>query len=367
MKIIHCADVHLDSKMLRHLTKEQAKERRTEILNTFGQMVKYASKNDVAAIIIAGDLFDTSMISVTTRNYVRDLIVNNPKIEFFYLQGNHDVDNFLINLQEIPANLKIFNKSGWTTYNVAGSEKITLSGIELDENNHKGIYDSLELEVGNYNLVVLHGKAMDNKTAEDYESIGIDKLKNKSVDYLALGHYHTYKEAAIDDRGVYCYSGCLEGRGFDESGEHGFVVIDIDEKQLKSERTLVDISERKIVALDIDVTGCYTTSDAIQKVSQAVDEKKIKSSSLVKISLTGEINLKTELTPKLIEKNFSDAYYVFKVEDKTKTVINYEEFTFDETLKGEFVRNVLKAPDIAEEDKPKIIRYGIQALTGEEI
>ena len=69
MKIIHCADVHLDSKMLKHLTKEQAKERKNEILNTFGQMVKYASKNDVSAIIIAGDLFDTSMISVTTRNY----------------------------------------------------------------------------------------------------------------------------------------------------------------------------------------------------------------------------------------------------------------------------------------------------------
>ena len=62
MKIIHCADVHLDSRMLRHLSKEQAKERRNEILNTFGQMVTYAAKNDVAAIIIAGDLFETSII-----------------------------------------------------------------------------------------------------------------------------------------------------------------------------------------------------------------------------------------------------------------------------------------------------------------
>ena len=43
MKIIHCADVHLDSRMLRHLSKEQAKERRNEILNTFGQMVRSGS------------------------------------------------------------------------------------------------------------------------------------------------------------------------------------------------------------------------------------------------------------------------------------------------------------------------------------
>lgn len=366
MKIIHCADVHLDSKMLRHLTKEQAKERRNEILNTFGQMVKYASKNDVSAIIIAGDLFDTSMISVTTRNYVRDQIVNNPKIEFYYLQGNHDIDNFLINLQEIPDNLKLFDKS-WTTYFVGGSEKVTISGVELSAKNHKEIFGMLSLDIDKMNLVVLHGKAQDTKVADDFESIGLDKLKNKSIDYLALGHYHKYKEAALDDRGVYCYSGCLEGRGFDESGEHGFVVIDIDEKKMTCTRKLVDIAERSVYAVDVDVTGCYTTSDAIQKISQTIDKMKINSKSLVKIILVGEITLKTELDTGLIEKNFADAFYVFKAEDKTKTVINYEEFTFDETLKGEFVRNVLKAPDIAEEDKPKIIRYGIQALTGEEI
>lgn len=366
MKIIHCADVHLDSKMLKHLTKEQAKERRNEILNTFGQMVKYASKNDVSAIIIAGDLFDTSMISVTTRNYVRDLIVNNPKIEFYYLQGNHDIDNFLINLQEVPKNLKLFERD-WLTYKVAGSEKVRISGVELTAKNHKEVYEDLEFDINKINIVVMHGKIQDVKAAEDYESIGIDKLKNKSIDYLALGHYHKYREAALDDRGVYCYPGCLEGRGFDESGEHGFVLLDIDEKKMTISRKLVDIAERSVYTVDVDVTGCYTTSDAIQKVSQTIDKMKINSKSLVKISLTGEITLKTELNTGLLEKNFADSFYVFKVEDKTKTVINYEEFTFDETLKGEFVRNVLKAPDIAEEDKPKIIRYGIQALTGEEI
>lgn len=366
MKIIHCADVHLDSKMSRHLTKEQAKERRNEILNTFGQMVKYASKNDVSAIIIAGDLFDTSVISVTTRNYVRDLIVNNPKIEFYYLQGNHDVDNFLINLQEVPENLKMF-KRHWKTFNVAGSDKVKISGIELSPKNQNDLYDTLELDIKDYNIVVMHGKAQPNKVADDVDSIGIEKLRNKSIDYLALGHYHTYREENIDDRGVYCYPGCLEGRGFDEYGQHGFVLIDIDEKKMTAKRELIDIAERTVYSLNVDVTGCYTTTDAINKVTEAVSATKANSKSLVKVTLVGEVALKTEINTNLIEKNFADSFYVFKTEDKTKTIINYEEFTFDETLKGEFVRNVLKAPDIAEEDKPKIIRYGIQALTGEEI
>ena len=35
MKIIHCADIHLDSKMSANLTKEKARERKTELLTTF--------------------------------------------------------------------------------------------------------------------------------------------------------------------------------------------------------------------------------------------------------------------------------------------------------------------------------------------
>ena len=31
MKIIHCADIHLDSKMSANLTKEKARERKTEL------------------------------------------------------------------------------------------------------------------------------------------------------------------------------------------------------------------------------------------------------------------------------------------------------------------------------------------------
>ena len=62
MKIIHCADIHLDSKMSANLTKEKARERKTELLTTFQNMVAYGAEQGVAAIIIAGDLFDTKRI-----------------------------------------------------------------------------------------------------------------------------------------------------------------------------------------------------------------------------------------------------------------------------------------------------------------
>lgn len=70
MKIIHCADLHLDSRMNANLEKDKAKERKGEILHTFERMITYAAENGVSAILIAGDLFDTKNISATARNAV---------------------------------------------------------------------------------------------------------------------------------------------------------------------------------------------------------------------------------------------------------------------------------------------------------
>ena len=51
MKLIHCADLHLDSRMEANLTKEQAKERRQELLGTFARMVAYADREDRKSVV----------------------------------------------------------------------------------------------------------------------------------------------------------------------------------------------------------------------------------------------------------------------------------------------------------------------------
>ena len=95
MKIIHCADLHLDSKMTSNLSKEQAKERKMEILRTYSRMIEYAKNNDVKAIIIAGDLFDTRNVSIilrviTTRTIsYRSSMKSLTTLSFFLISGPH--------------------------------------------------------------------------------------------------------------------------------------------------------------------------------------------------------------------------------------------------------------------------------------
>lgn len=364
MKIIHCADLHLDSKMTSNLSKEQAKERKNEILRTYVHMVDYAKANDVKVILIAGDLFDTRNVSAMVRNTVKDTIINNPEIDFLYLKGNHDNDNFLSKLDEVPENLKLFSDE-WTSYSYLDG-RVVITGLELNGENQVTAYNSLVLSHDSYNIVTLHGQTGEYKSAHVAENISLSDLKNKNIDYLALGHVHSYICEKLDARGVYCYCGCLEGRGFDECGQKGFVLLDIDEQTLTATTKMVSCSTRTLYTLPVDVTGVMTTNEAARQIELAINTNPIPSSSLVKIMLTGALNVECELSLEYLSELFSDYYYFVKLDNATTLQINYSDYEKDESLKGEFVRMVMNS-DLDEEKKSEVIRCGIMALSGEEI
>ena len=61
-----------------------------------------------------------------------------------------------------------------------------------------------------------------------------------------------------------------------------------------------------------------------------------------------------------------DDFFFIKIKAETKLVLDPKDYEQDVSLKGEFIRLVM-ASDASEEDKVKIIRTGLEALTGEEV
>lgn len=358
MKIIHCGDLHLDSKMESVLPKEKAKERKNEILMTFLKMIEYARKNWVSVIIIAGDMFDTKTVSAKVRNAVLDAVRSNPGITFLYLKGNHDSENFMDGMPDKPENLMFFGDV-WTKYEF---EDVVIAGVELNEENSNKIYDSLLLDTRRVNIVVLHGQETTATIKDKAEIIQLKELKGKNIDYLALGHVHSYKMGTLDTRGIYAYCGCLEGRGFDECGEKGFVLLEVDSGRLSAE--FVPVASRILYEKVVDVTGLESTIQMLKKVEDAVTG--IEENALVKIVLTGRISIDTEKDTKYIEQFLLDRFYFGRVKDLTKLEINIEEYQYDATLKGEFIRLVL-ASALSDEEKQQVILSGIKALSGEEL
>lgn len=359
MKIIHCSDLHLDSKMQTNLTKEKAKERRNEILITFQKLVQYAKETGVKIILIAGDLFDSNKITVKARNIVKDAIINAPEIDFLYLKGNHDEADFMKEDEPKIENLKTFSKETWTTYSY-GNVKIT--GIEFGEKSEFDIYSSLILDKNDINIVCLHGQESKYEGKDKAEIINMQELKNKNIDYLALGHIHKYKEQKLDARGTYCYSGCLEGRGFDECGAKGFVLLNIEDGKI--ERNFIPFAQKTLHEIPVDITKTNTTSEAITKIESMIAD--IPKQDLVKIVLTGKVELESERDINYILKAYQDRFYFLKIYDETLPLIDYEKYENDASLKGEFIRLVL-SQKITDKEKKEIITTGIKALSGEEI
>lgn len=359
MKIIHCSDLHLDSKMETNLNKEKARERKNEILLTFEKMVGFAKQNEVKVIIIAGDMFDKKNISVKAKKIVKNQIMLNPEIDFLYLKGNHDEINFIEEEEEIPSNLKLFNEKEWVTYKYGD---IVITGIEIGKQNNYNIYNSLILEKNDINIVVMHGQESQNDVKDKTEIINLKDLKNKNIDYLALGHIHTFKQEKLDNRGIYCYSGCLEGRGFDECGEKGFVLLDIEDKQIKTE--FIPIAKRTLHEINIDITGVTENYDIEQKIEE--ETNRISKDDLIKIVLKGKVEAGTTRDIDYLKKKYEDRFYCVKIYDETTLNIDYMKHQNDASLKGEFIRLVLEQ-DLTDEEKGKIINTGIKALLGEEV
>lgn len=366
MKLLHCADLHLDSPMRANLDAVKSKERRLELLDTFQRMIAYAESEAISVILIAGDLFDSSNVSKTAVNAFLRQIDTHSDIDFYYLRGNHDKLCFPVP-EGLPENLKLFEDE-WTEYVLKETDggRIVLNGVEFNGINEGSIYDTLRLEPHDFNILMLHGQTAEHNMGDKTEYIHVRQLANRGIDYVALGHVHAYAREDIDNRGVYCFPGCLEGRGFDECGEHGFVLVDINEETFKATDTFIPFAKRCLYEESVDVSDCMTSEDILARVRMVLDNNNYSSDSMLKIILTGRIDVNCEKNIDYILHNISPDYYFVKIYDETKMAVDFRMYAFDESLKGEFIRNVLAA-DLTEEEKGEIIHYGLMALNGEDI
>ena len=353
MKFIHCSDLHLDSKMERNLTGLQARERNAECCATFGRLVRYAVEEQVRAVIIAGDLFDSQRVTARTAGFVLDQIRNAPQVDFLYLRGNHDVSG--MEDQELPENLKVFGPE-WSSYRY---ENVVVAGLDLEQAGWEDRYDLLQLPEETVNIVTLHGQ-VSTQSGEDL--IPLPRLKRKNIDYLALGHIHAHQEGKLDDRGTWCYCGCLEGRGFDECGPKGFVLLETEENRIRSR--FVPFARRTVWEVPVDISDLTTAPQIRSAMEHACGQ--IPAEDLVKVTLTGSFTLETQKDLTFLEKMMEGRFYFLKIKDETRLKIDKETYEHDASLKGEFIRLVM-ASDKSDAEKEQIICCGIRALSGEEV
>ncbi|MCM1533436.1 MAG: metallophosphoesterase [Corallococcus sp.] len=341
MKIIHTADIHLDSPLSKI---HDSAARRFELLRAVSDMSQYADNNGVSAIIVAGDLFDGETASEQTIESVAE-IIRNGKADWFVLRGNHgDVSPY--RKLEQRCNVKMFG-SEWTYYNLGN---VTICGRELG-NNDEEHYRELRLDAQRYNIVVLHGD-VDN---DGYGLIDGKALAKSNARYVALGHRHSFAELKFG-RVKACYSGTLESRGFDEQSPTGFVVIDTDSDSF----SFVEQAIRSVSTATVCVDNVTSDIALRNKISDCTAQ--ISKRNYLNVVFTGA--LKTGVHLELVAKEFlRDKFFALRIEDRTTSDYDLDALSCEVSLRGEFVKLAMQISD--ERTRDEILKFGLSALDGE--
>jgi len=362
VKIIHVSDLHIDSKMETNFSPLIAKQRNNEILVTFENLIELMQEDNYDIMIIAGDMFDTKKISSKAFTYIIDLFAKNKSKKFFYVAGNHDKETTLINdHQELPNNLFVFNDK-FSKYMV--SDCICIGGKQLTNSNASTFGNDIEFHKDNINFMVAHGSITKIANNTNNSNFLASQITNKNIDYLALGHIHSYATEKIGKRGIYVYPGCLEPRGYDEIGEKGFVKIEINEQSKTILHTFIPFSSRTFHEINIDISECSSTREILDQIYNQT--KNIKEADGLKVIITGQFCSTLFKSIQLIEEELNSKFYTVKVVDKSTLKINPSEYENDMTLKGFFIRKVLSS-NLTEQDKSEVIITGLKSLSGEDI
>ena len=348
MKILHTADLHLGSVMTSRLSSEKARERGVELFTSFERLAGNAVLHGARLFIIAGDLFDTQKLSTRNIDRVIDVIAGHPHIDFLYLPGNHEKNALSESGRALPNNLKIFGKE-WTYFEY---DDVVIAGkSEISAN----MFTELKVNEAKKNVLVLHGAVADRSGADN---VGLREARGLGIDYIALGHYHSYDTFEVDDRCTAVYSGTPEGRGFDECGEKGYVIIDTERGRVTHE--FHKSAKRTVHIKNVDISYLSKSLEVQDAVAKGLYE--IPSSDLVRVVISGR--RAQDLFPDRdgIASKYRDKFYYFEVKDESKTAIDMDAFKYDKSLKGEFMRLCLADTELSDEDREEVIRAGISAL-----
>lgn len=419
VRLIHTADLHLDSAFSSRFSKEEAEERRQNLLMAWNRLLSYGIEKKVQAVLIAGDLFDSAVVSRSTMEIFLSSIRRNPDISFFYLRGNHDTENTFRFQENLPKNLFLFSKGG-KKYRL--NEKLILAGKEYygsTERNKdcfpgQSFWDFKEEDC---NLFMLHGELTESdirypldsdsgigfgsegrtkqdrnaqtdrkvqqgrdtggdreeqqdKDAEnevqDNAGISLKALSRYPVHYLALGHIHKRGEGQFGSI-RYAYPGCLQGRGFDEEGEKGFFYLEVNEETKEIQTEFIPIKEGEFRILELELCEEDDSLSALEKIEEKIKEEACTEKDSLRILLKGEKSPEGERNLRYLERALSERFSYVEVKEESRLVLRKEDYIHEKSLKGEFLRMVSDSESLSEEEKEKIILLGIGLLQGEEL
>ena len=366
IRFLHCADLHLDSPFS-GLNAAQSEVRRQEQRELFRTLICHAKNRRVDFLLIAGDLFDSGFTSSSTVKFVSEMLAT-LDCPVIISPGNHDfyTENGLYG-GTFPSNVMIFTSEKLSSFYLS-KINVMIHGYASTSDRHEEnpLDGGITIDPTKINILCAHADL--DVPLSKYAPITSKQLANSGLDYAALGHIHNAPKTATYGKTLTAYSGCLEGRSFDELDFGGAIEVCIDGNRITSEN--IRIAKHRYMVDTLDITGAEKDSDIINRLKQHITTKNYKEDTALRVILTGA--LPPDYTPALsLITDTVTGVYRLDIKDNTTPILDFEELERDMSIRGEFYRELVSKIKTADEQERKIaaeaLRIGLCALSGKPI
>ncbi len=360
MRVLHCADVHLDA-VFRGLAPEFSRRRRAAIRSSFSRLVALAGELKVDALTIGGDLYEQEHSGQDTARFLASCL-GELSCPVLICPGNHDYfhSGSIYATTEWPQNVRVFQAGEFTPVEVGG-----LRVFGIAHTKPKGTRDLLSGFKAPHGagpaVALFHGSEQgqlqfQEQGKQDHAPFREAEIEEAGFLFGLSGHFHTPRAT---DRLV--YPGNPEPLTFGEEGVRGAVEVDFAQTppQVKVHR----VNTFTVTEAAVDVSGCEHSQALLDRVRERLPEL---GDRAARLTLEGELALGVQLGPTELQDTLRREGHCVSVISKARPAFDLEELSQSPDIRGQFVRGLLGRQDADSAVVQDALRAGLEALRGEQ-
>lgn len=271
-RFLHAADVHLDSPLVGLDRYESAPiaAARGATRHAFENLVRLAIDEEVAFVVLAGDLYDGDWKDYRTGLFFVEQMakLREAEIPVFVVAGNHDAASQLTKNLRPPDNVHFFSTKKPETRLVEAFD-VAIHGQGFVS---RAVTEDLAAaypvaDPGLFHVGLLHTSLEGREGHATYAPTSAQVLAQKGYHYWALGHVHKHEVVSKDPWIV--FPGNLQGRYAREVGPKGCTLVTVENGAVAAvEERPVDVLRWAVSRVDVD--GATTISDVLDRISRAL-------------------------------------------------------------------------------------------------
>lgn len=341
-KFIHAADLHIESpyKGVKSLNKKLGETLVQLGFEAYDQLIETCINEAVDFLLIAGDSFDSESGSLGAQYRFFSGLEKLHKhgINVYIICGNHDPLNRWAKNFQLPDNVFRFNANDvqQEVFSKDGKALASIYGVSYGEKEEfNGLAEHFKrTDQNSFAIGMLHGMLSGKEGHTPYCPFTLDQLRASGMDYWALGHIHK-REIIHEKNPIAVYSGNIQGRHFNETGEKGCYLIVIERGSV-TEQKFIQLSNIIFERSELDIKDIENMDVLFAEIDALKERLLAKNQSyMLRITLTGNTNLYSELTDQQsvgellksinAQNNYDrDFVYIDRLINQTQPIIDLE-------------------------------------------